>query len=97
MQLDKFPRAFVLERSEDVSGVSGIGIVAWGVEFPDGVVALRWKGDWPTSVVFHDRGIASVDKIHGHDGRTRIVWERFAPSVAYWYRHGGTDEQTKRR
>ncbi len=68
------PRAFVLQRDEDVTGVSGIGTVAWGVEFPDGVVALRWISDWPTSVVFHDRGIAAVEAVHGHGGRTRIVW-----------------------
>lgn len=74
-----FPRAFVLERVEDVSGVSGTGIVAGGVEFPDGVVALRWYSDWPTSVVFHDRGIEAVNKIHGHDGRTRVVWLQETP------------------
>lgn len=68
------PRSFWLVRDEDVSGVSGTGIVATGVEFPDGVVALRWKGDWPTSVVFHERGIASVIEIHGHKGRTHIEW-----------------------
>lgn len=68
------PCAFQLERSEDVSGVSGIGIVAEGVAFSDGSVALRWLSDWPTSVVFHDRGVESVKAVHGHDGRTRIVW-----------------------
>lgn len=68
------PRSFVLFRDEDVTGVSGVGVVAWGVEFPDGVVALRWKGDWPTSVVFHDRGLQAVLAVHGHDGRTHIIW-----------------------
>lgn len=67
-------RRFELHRDIDVSGVSGIGIVAGGVVFPDGVVALRWYSDWPTSVIFHDRGIEAVEKVHGHDGRTRIVW-----------------------
>jgi hypothetical protein len=70
-----FPKAFVLKRDEDVSGVSGTGIVAGGVLFPDGVVALRWYSEWPTSVVFHDKGIKAVEKIHGHDGRTKIVWQ----------------------
>lgn len=72
---------FVLQRDEDETGVSGTGVVAEGVEFSDGVVALRWivpagapgAGN-PTSVVFHDNGIASVEKIHGHGGKTRIVW-----------------------
>jgi len=68
------PRAFVLQRDEDVTGVSGTGVVAEGVEFSDGTVSLRWTSEWPTSVVFHDRGIESVRAVHGHDGRTRIVW-----------------------
>jgi len=67
-------RAFVLRRNEDVSGVSGTGIVAEGVEFSSGVVALTWLSDWPTSVVFHDRGIDSVRAIHGHNGATVIEW-----------------------
>jgi hypothetical protein len=37
-------------------------------------VALRWFGDWPTSVVFHDEGIRSVKAVNGHGGKTRIVW-----------------------
>ena len=42
------PRAFVLQRNEDETGVSGTGIVAEGVEFSDGTVALRWTSAWPT-------------------------------------------------
>ena len=68
------PRAFVLQRNEDETGVSGTGIVAEGVEFSDGTVALRWTSAWPTSVVFHDRGIDSVVHVHGHGGKTQVVW-----------------------
>ena len=64
---------FVLARDEDVSGVSGTGIVAEGVVFDDGVAVLRWRGAWPTSVVFHDRGLDAVREIHGHGGKTRVV------------------------
>lgn len=67
-------RRFVLQRDEDVSGVSGTGAVADGVEFSSGVVALTWGGGWPTSVVFHERGIESVLHVHGHGGSTRLVW-----------------------
>lgn len=74
-------RRFVLNRVEDISGVSGVGVVAEGIRFSDGSVALRWlvpagnpgSGN-PTSVVFHDNGIASVEAIHGHSGSTEIVW-----------------------
>jgi len=67
-------QAFVLIRDEDVTGVSGTGVVAEGVQFSDGTVALRWLSQWPTSVVFHDRGIDGVVAVHGHGGRTRVVW-----------------------
>lgn len=72
-------RRFVLDRVEDESGVSGTGTVAEGGEFSDGVVVLRWivpPGSdgygFPTSVVFHDKGIESVVAVHGHNGKTRI-------------------------
>lgn len=68
-------RTFVLDRVEDETGVSGTGVVAWGVEFPDGVVAMRWATGWPSSVCFYERGLEAVEKIHGHNGRTRIVFE----------------------
>lgn len=68
-------RRFELHRDVDHSGVSGAGIVAEGVHFvDDDVVALRWTSAWPTSVVFHERGLASVEAVHGHNGSTRIVW-----------------------
>jgi hypothetical protein len=67
-------RRFELHRDEDPGGVSGIGVVADGVAFPDDVVLLRWRGPWPTSICWYDRGVAAVEHIHGHDGRTRIVW-----------------------
>lgn len=68
-------RRFELHRDEDVSGVSGQGVVAEGVAFSNGgPVALRWLSEFPTSVVFHDRGIESLEAVHGHQGRTRIVW-----------------------
>lgn len=71
--MSKF-RAFVLQRDIDETGVSGVGVVAEGVEFSDGTVALRWTSAWPTSVVFHERGIDSVQAVHGHGGKTRIVY-----------------------
>lgn len=64
---------FVLVRDEDVSGISGTGVVAEGVTFDDGTAVLRWRGQWPTSVVFHDRGLDAVREIHGHGGKTRVV------------------------
>lgn len=67
-------RRFVLRRHEDITGVSGTGVVAEGVEFSTGLVALQWTSAWPTSVVFHERVMESVEAIHGHNGATAIEW-----------------------
>lgn len=66
------PRLFHLERDTDVTGVSGTGRVADGVQWPDGTVALRWIGDRPSTV--HWGSVDDVAAIHGHGGATRIVW-----------------------
>lgn len=66
-------KTFELHREEDVSGVSGTGVVAEGVEFSDGTVVLRWLvGVHRSTVVWGS--IQSVLAIHGHDGKTEIVW-----------------------
>lgn len=76
-------RNFNLDRSVDVSGLSGTGVVAEGVEFSDGTVVVRWldtgvsqinkeRGVKPTTVVHPD--IQSVEALHGHGGATRVVW-----------------------
>lgn len=72
--LTKLPRVFVLNRLVDDTGISGTGIVAWGVEFPDGVCAVRWTGQWPTSVVFHDQGMEAIKAVHGHGGKTDVIY-----------------------
>lgn len=70
-------RLFHLVRDVDVTGVSGTGVVAEGVQFSDATVVLRWRyvvGSHvkPTTVVH--AGIRSVEQLHGHDGKTRVVW-----------------------
>lgn len=73
-------RKFVLVRDIDVTGISGTGPVAEGIEFSDGIVVLRWLRAGtsrpshvkPTTVIHDD--IASVVGLHSHDGKTRIVF-----------------------
>jgi hypothetical protein len=65
-------RRFRLIRTEDVSGVSGTGAVAEGVAFSSGKVALSWLSDLPTVTVYD--AIGDLERIHGHEGRTRIEW-----------------------
>jgi hypothetical protein len=67
-------RRFVLDRKEDITGVSGTGVVAEGVLFSDDVAVVRWVSAFPTSVVWHDRGMDSIYAVHGHGGHTEIVW-----------------------
>lgn len=66
-------RLFILVRDEDVTGVSGTGTVAEGVEFSDGRVALRWIVGEHRSTVIWDN-VESVVAIHGHNGATRLEW-----------------------
>ena len=65
-------RAFYLDRRQDHTGVSGIGVVAEGVEFDDKTVVLRWRGPRPTTVM-HD-SIENVMAIHCHGGTTELVF-----------------------
>ena len=63
----------MLQRDEDETGISGTGQVAEGVEFTDGRVALHWTAGTHRSTVTWD-SIYDVEVIHGHGGRTRVVW-----------------------
>lgn len=65
-------RRFVLDRMSDPSGVSGLGIVAEGVEFTDLSVAVRWLGEFPSTAVW--ASIEAVLVVHGHNGLTKVRW-----------------------
>jgi hypothetical protein len=64
---------FILRRTEDVTGVSGTGIVADGVLFPaagKSCAVVRWRGERGSTVVWDS--LRHVQEIHGHDGRTTV-------------------------
>jgi hypothetical protein len=63
-------RLFHLKRAKDVSGVSGTGIVAEGVEFGDGTCVIRWLTATPSTAIY--ASIQDLEKIHGHEGATVI-------------------------
>ncbi len=67
-------RKFWLNRIEDETGISGTGVVAEGVEFDNGWCAVCWLTE-TTSAAIYPLGIESVEKIHGHNGKTQIVFE----------------------
>lgn len=78
------PTLFRLHRLEDESGVSGTGIVAYGVVFGNGKVVLAWGGaaSVPSVAVFDS--IQHVETIHGHGGKTRIEWLRMSLEGVEW-------------
>jgi hypothetical protein len=65
-------RRFYLERKEDVSGVSGTGRVAEGVEFANGTCVLTFISNQHCVEVAMN--IRTVKEIHGHGGKTIVVW-----------------------
>ena len=66
-------KTFYLLRHEDVSGTSGAGVVAEGVIFDNGMVAMTWLSKFKTVTMFPD--IRTVDKIHSHEGKTELIIE----------------------
>ena len=65
-------RTFRLVRKVDVSGVSGIGVVAEGVEFHDGQCVMSWFGQFHSITVWPN--VNDLIKVHGHEGNTEVVW-----------------------
>ena len=77
------PRRFELVRIDDYSGVSGTGVVAVGVAYPDGAVHMQWRNAENDDLTIDSNGCAfkpapdgveATIAIHGHEGRTEIRW-----------------------
>ena len=66
-------RRFQLVRAHDLTGVSGTGVVAEGVEFHDGTIAMRWRTNVRSTVLYDS--IHDVVTIHGHEGRTTVQFQ----------------------
>ncbi len=67
------PRVYQLVRKQDISGVSGTGIVAYATEYPNGMVTVCWviKPEYPSVVLYQSLDAAIA--IHGHNGATEFV------------------------
>lgn len=63
---------FYLYRHQDMSGISGTGIVADGIKWPDGTVTIRWRGTRPSTVNWDS--VEDAESVHGHGGATVFVW-----------------------
>jgi hypothetical protein len=66
-------RTFRLQRDEDESGVSGTGIIAEGVLFSNARAVLSWLTIHKSIGIYES--LAEMIAIHGHGGKTRIVWD----------------------
>jgi hypothetical protein len=67
-------RRFHFERLEDASGVSGCGNVAEGCLFTDtGQAVVHWLGSHGSVNLYNC--LEDVIFVHGHEGRTKIVFD----------------------
>ncbi|HJU97838.1 MAG TPA: hypothetical protein VJ644_07680 [Jiangellaceae bacterium] len=66
------PRRFALVRHVDYTGVSGVGVVAFGMVFSDGHVVLRWCSSHPATSTWGS--LEDMLAIHGHGEATSVQW-----------------------
>lgn len=65
-------KTFRLVRHEDISGISGTGVVAEGVQWSNGQVTLCWLGEHSSVAVWPS--LEDAMEIHGHSGATEAVF-----------------------
>lgn len=65
-------KIFYLERDHDETGISGTGRVAEGVQLSNGKCVVSWLTQHTSVAIYDD--VVTVEAIHGHEGKTRIVW-----------------------
>jgi hypothetical protein len=68
-----WPKVFALSRAAASSRGKELREVAHGVQFADGTVVVRWLGVHASTVVWET--IDDAIAVHGHDGKTIIVWK----------------------
>lgn len=68
-------RVFQMVRNADETGVSGTGVVADGIEFPNGMVSVCWRSKTPSVNVY--RSFVEFKHVHidAHPSNdTEIHW-----------------------
>lgn len=86
-------KIFRLNRNKDQSGVSGTGVVAIGVEFPSGKVAVTWRGEKATIEIADS--ISVIEGIHGHEGSTTVEFIELPPRAAKYLEEFLAGTETK--
>jgi hypothetical protein len=64
---------FHLLRHKDITVISGTGIVALGVRFPDGVCVVRLLSEFASTNIY--ASTEDLLKVHGHAGNTDVVFD----------------------
>jgi hypothetical protein len=66
-------RTFHVVREEDVSGVSGTGVIAEGVLWSNGHIDVRWLSIH--KITEHAESLAEWQAVHGHEGKTKVIFD----------------------
>ena len=76
-------RNFLLVRTDDPSGVSGVGVVAEGTEFTAGHVALSFFRPVPDAISLFP-SIQKMLEVHGHGNKTivRYLYGHAEPDIS---------------
>ncbi len=67
------PRLFQLIRPASAATAPGTDPMAEGVEWSDGTVTLRWRGQWPATSAW-EGGIDAMLAVHAANGSTVLRW-----------------------
>jgi hypothetical protein len=72
MSLSLKVKPFYMLRHTDVNGLSGTGVVAVGVVWPNGRVSMQWTSI-RSSIENHDC-MESIQELHGHNGNSEFIF-----------------------
>jgi len=65
-------KPFYMKRNVDINGLSGTGVVAVGVMWPNGRVTICWTSI-KSSTENHD-SMENLIELHGHAGNTEFIF-----------------------
>jgi hypothetical protein len=66
-------KRFYLLRHEDLHGHAGLGVVAEGIIFDNGMGSFMWLSKYITVTTFMN--IVDIECLHSHEGRTEVIIE----------------------
>lgn len=74
----KPPRRGLILCERDITGISGLGVIAEFCVFSDDFTVIRWLGGppqyQPKHEIYDNRGIEPFEQVSGHHGATKVIW-----------------------